>query len=127
MMIDPAASLKLAGYAAFGSTTLLTATAVPSPESFSGWGVHLVLGAVAVAALYVVWRIADRQMQSVKDQSEALLQLSRSIDDSASHVRALATELKRSPCILHRLQERREELSPEVAEIFGRERRREHQ
>jgi len=120
-MIEPASTIKIASTIAMGSTAYL-ATVTPDPRIFEGWGIHLVLGAVAIACLWVVYKMSERQLESVKQQSEALLKMTAAIDAQTASISALSVELKRSPCLLHRIQAQREDLSPEVRAMFDHER-----
>jgi hypothetical protein len=104
MIVEGAGGIRLASGIAISSTSLLTFAQIPSPQDFSGWGIHLVLGAVAVAALYVVFRISERNIESVKEQAQSLHLLSKSIDAVAEANRSLANDLHKSPCLMYRIQ-----------------------
>jgi hypothetical protein len=122
MSVEPITAIKLASSTAITATGLI-ATGIPDPQSFDGWGIHLVLGAVAIACLWVVYKMSERQLESVEKQAESLLKMTTAIDKQTEGINALSVELKRSPCLLHRMQERREDLSPEVAGLFDHERK----
>jgi hypothetical protein len=114
--------LKMTAIAGMASTGGLTMAQIPAPESFSGWGVHLVLGAVAVASIYGIYKISERQTASAEKTAEAMLALSHSVDASAQAQRELASELKGSPYLLQRIHQERGGHSPGIQAIFDRER-----
>jgi len=123
MSVEPITAIKLASSTAITATGLI-ATGIPDPQAFDGWGIHLVLGAVAISCLWVVYKMSERQLASVEKQAESLLKMTTAIDQQTAGITTLTNELKRSPCLMQRLQERREDLSPEVRAIFQHERER---
>jgi hypothetical protein len=113
--------LKIAAATGIISATGITFAQI-APEDFSGWGIHLVLGAVAVAAIYFMFKTSEGSRSQAVAYAESLMKLSSSVDHAADAQRELANELRRSPCLLQKMQHEKMDLPPDVSDVFRRER-----
>jgi hypothetical protein len=115
--------------ACIGSTSLLTLSQIV-PDIPSGWAsapAHVILGFVALGGWYLFYRhsreSAKENFATATITANALKDMAAKFQEATEANRALAHELRRSPCLLQRLSNTREDLSPEIRDVFDRERR----
>jgi Na+/melibiose symporter-like transporter len=108
---------------AYMATSILSAGALSMaqvlpemPDSWASAPVEVVLGVVCMLSLYLFYRQSRESVQEIHQNTrlvhETLTRIADEMRDSTTAQNGLAAELRRSPCLLHRMAEERGDRNP---------------